>query len=77
MRGMFAKSKSHNPSRNVWETQRGTVGSKDREGVVRREGKEVHQGKVCRGDLTLLQKSSDLCARLQGGDLEPLECPAS
>lgn len=53
------------------------MGSKDREGVVRREGKEVHQGKVCRGDLILLQKSSDLCARLQGGDLEPLECPAS
>lgn len=45
------------------------MGRKDREGVPGREGKEMHQGKVCSGDLTLLQKSTDLCPQLQGGDL--------
>lgn len=46
-------------------------------GLLRREGNEMHQGKVSCGFITSLQKSSDLCPWLQGGDLKPLECSAS
>lgn len=39
VRGMLAKSKNHNPPRNVWETRRGATGRKDRDGAAQ-EGRE-------------------------------------